>query len=1575
VYKAMKSCISLSILIGIILGCLFVSRNFAQDSQGGEKLARLTPQEIEQNEKDRQDAINAFVKEGTELFKKGKYIEAKVQFEKALKLDATQPQALDYLKKCDTAIANKKNPKQPAPVVKQETKPQEAPSVAETKAQKEQEEKQKQEEQKRLAEEKKAAEQKAKEEAAAKKQQQAEELAAQKKAKEEQIAADKAAKQKAEEEKIAADKAAKEKAKADAEAKKQQQAEELAAQKKAKEEQIAAEKAAQKKAEEEKIAQEKAAKETAPKTEADRIAAEKAAKEKAKADAEAKKQQQAEELAAQKKAKEEQIAAEKAAQQKEKEDAIAAQKKAEEDKIAADKAAKEKAKADAEAKKQQQAEELAAQKKAKEEQIAAEKAAKQKEKEDAIAAQKKAEEDKIAAEKAEKEKAKAEAEAKKQQQVEELAAQQKAADEKKTQEMAAKKAEEEQRIAADNAVKEKAKEEAAARKLQHDEEVAAQKKAEEDKIAADKAAKEKARQEELARKEEAKQQEQERIAAEEAAKKAQQEKLAQAKEQQPAPAPASSVTVDTKKQVRDGLNRGKQLYKSNKTEDLTQSIQEFQQVLAIDPGNSEAIRYLNLAQTKLEKQEQAAAKQSSMTTPVVQTQPQSPVLVTQSEQPVVAVADASQTSPQPSTDTISNDEKARQEALKRADEEEKRVRAEREREDSAKKATEAEDHYKAGMTYLNQGQILKAHDEWETVLALVPNHQGAQSMIEETRAQYEAALDVQRKEQEAARVEAENEKKMNDPIITIDVADQEIGDVLTQMGAVVGFNMVIGEGVKAKVSASFTNVSLKKALDTLLPINGFKYIRQGDIIQVSLDLRTKIYPLTDDQVKKLRFAMVEDKILQRELYGPDAKPKVPGQELTLDEQAHLLSITDSKVNIDKLDEFLQNLPPIRAEELITRVYTLRQGDAEDIRKLVQAVLSASPVKGIPDEERKVILEPGSNTLVIRDSIDNLKKVEEFLTDKHFLEKLTNQELITKVYHLSSEENSTTPDALARKAELVNNVGEVLETMLYASEGREKAYEENRRIFKDPRFGTITVVDTQDNQRKIEEYVAQLPTGQEQKLLSKVFPIHNADPDNLRNVINQIIQESRSSAGGGGTVGDYVDGTISEGAGNGLTFLDVTVELIDVNGANGARLYIYTPTRDREVTLTVGNSELVDEYRVRLIKVNVPQKEADIEIRLASFTAQNRAVGNFTTPGYGQAGAAGTLGAAGVGGAPGAGGAAGTTPQAVYRKPTIRVDTDTNSIIVLAFDPNDMSMIEDWITKLDVPILQVSIEAKFVDVNETEAKEMGIDWLVPSLSNWGSFKPVTDQLSFGATVPGYPDPVNASVSQDPLIADLRNNSLMSGGTLFQFQTVGGLQMTLDTLEAQGVINIISSPRVTVVNQQPANMTVTEQFPYLTPAAITFPATGVPQYNGVGWSFESVVISINVTPTIHADGSIILSFSSPSAGGSGIEVDKVVDRVPEEALLGSQILNYLSPNSQQNTDYGQPIIDTRNITTQVRVKDGSTIVMGGLIEETDKTSNTQVPLLGDIPVLGYLFKKSFEEKVKDRLFMFLTATIVP
>ena len=1644
---------------------------------------------VENYQKERAEAIKSFLNDGKTFFKKENYSDAKVMFEKVLKIDPNNSEASDFVKKCDLGIKGL-----PVKEVKPVVKPVVKKDDSAAKLAREQAEKERQA--------KIAADKQAKAKADADRQAQ---LEAEKKAAADKAAAEKAAKEQAEKDrqaKIAADKQAKAKADADRqaqlEAEKKAAADKVAAEKAAKEQvekdrqaKIAADKDAKIKAEAEKKAQLEAQKKAA----ADKEAAKAQAEKEAKARAEAEKKAAAEKLAAEKAAKSKvssdntakqqaenerqaKIAAEKEAQiraEAERKAKLEAEKKAAADKAAAEKAARIQAEKDRQAKiaadkqaiekmeadkaAKAQAEKTAkaraeaerkakieAEKKAAEDKIAAEKAAKvqaENERQAKIAADKQAKEkmeaDKAAKEQAEKAaKAKAEADRKAK-----LEAEKKAAEDKMAVEKAAKIQAENERqakIAADKQAKEKMEADKAAKeqaekaakakaeadrkaKLEADKEskakaeanrqaqMEAEKKAAEDKIAAEKAAKAQAeneRQAKIAAEKQAKEKmeadkaakeqaekevkvkaeadrkakieaEKKAAADKEAAKKAEEERLAKIeqdkkasdrqakleKEQQQAQEKAAREKIKEearikKQAVSDRIAAGKKLYASSNLDELAKAETEFQSALAIEPNNAEAVKYLDLTRKKIESIKEKESKKIEVE--VVQPR----IVETPVQDNGTPAADTKVTTTTPVAEQpaiVSPEEKARQDQVTKAEEDEKRFRIEKERETAANNAKNAEIHYTAGVTYMNQSQIIKAHEEWNKALELVPTLAKAKVMIEETRADYEKALDAQRKQEELARVEGENDKRMQESIITIDVTDQEIGDVLTQMGAVAGFNVVIGEGVKAKISASFTNVSLKKALDTLLPLHGFKYNRQGDIIQVAIDLKSRVIPLTDDQVQKLHYAMIEDKILQRQLYGPDAKPKVSGQELILDERAHIITITDSAINIAKLDEFLQNLPAVRPDELVTKTYTIRQGSSEEIRKLVQSIASANPVKGVPDEERKVILESGSNTLVIRDSAENIKKIEDFMMDKNFLDKLTNQDLIVKVFHLSPEENVMTPESLARKAELVNNVAEVLETMLYAAEGREKAYESGRRIFKDPRYGTITVVDSQDNLGKIENYVSQLPTGQDQKMLSKVFQIKNADPENLRNVINQIIQESRSS-GGGGASGSYVTGVITVGAGNGLVFLDCTVELIEVTGDTTtpqARLYVYTPIRDREVTLSKGNSELIDQYRVRVVTADKDRQEAEIEVRLAQNQSTQNSVNNYNPNQYNTNQTGGPD--SGFGTPSQANPNLLTnqaTPQVQAKRPTLKVDKSTNNLIVLAYDPADLQMIEEWISKLDVPILQVTIEAKFVEVSETKAKKFGVDWVIPSLSNWGSMEGVNDQVTFGRNNGSSADPAISSGGTDPIVSDLRNNNLMSGGTLLKFATVGGFEMSLEALEAEGVLSVINSPRVTALNGERAILEITQQIPYL-----SFDVSS--NQVSATWNFDSVGIRLEVTPTIHADGSVILTIKPT--------VDKLVSRLPMSANVFPSSVYSLSANVMEKHAIGVPVIDRRRLETRARVSDGGTIVLGGLIQENEKTSESKVPILGDIPFLKYFFKRSLDYTDKNRLFIFLTATVVP
>lgn len=124
-------------------------------------------------------------------------------------------------------------------------------------------------------------------------------------------------------------------------------------------------------------------------------------------------------------------------------------------------------------------------------------------------------------------------------------------------------------------------------------------------------------------------------------------------------------------------------------------------------------------------------------------------------------------------------------------------------------------------------------------------------------------------------------------------------------------------------------------------------------------------------------------------------------------------------------------------------------------------------------------------------------------------------------------------------------------------------------------------------------------------------LYYVDAARVKKALKLVIAKSQQFYGYtgniGGGVGDYIQGTITIGAGNGLTFRDCTVELTDLQGDTTnptARLYIYDSQRDREVSLTKGNSDLMDNYRIQLDNVDFRRQEADITIRQASAQVQS-----------------------------------------------------------------------------------------------------------------------------------------------------------------------------------------------------------------------------------------------------------------------------------------------------------------------------------------------------------------------------------
>ena len=214
-------------------------------------------------------------------------------------------------------------------------------------------------------------------------------------------------------------------------------------------------------------------------------------------------------------------------------------------------------------------------------------------------------------------------------------------------------------------------------------------------------------------------------------------------------------------------------------------------------------------------------------------------------------------------------------------------------------------------------------------------------------------------------------------------------------------------------------------------------------------------------------------------------------------------------------------------------------------------------------------------------------------------------LQAKIMNIPGWSQGTSAPEKAINTQKMDTIIQVLETVLYKDSGKEKAASEGRVLFKDLNHGTITVVDTRENLQKAANYLGQLKSQNSTGLSmqSQLIPIRHADPDKLRNTLNQILQEQRSGSGANPVnppAGNVLTGTIIQGADNGLSMGDIHVNLVEIIGNdttnNQAKLYLYTPQRDRDVTLSKGSSELMDYWRVRVLNIDPVKQEVEIEIR-------------------------------------------------------------------------------------------------------------------------------------------------------------------------------------------------------------------------------------------------------------------------------------------------------------------------------------------------------------------------------------------
>ena len=268
---------------------------------------------------------------------------------------------------------------------------------------------------------------------------------------------------------------------------------------------------------------------------------------------------------------------------------------------------------------------------------------------------------------------------------------------------------------------------------------------------------------------------------------------------------------------------------------------------------------------------------------------------------------------------------------------------------------------------------------------------------------------------------------------------------------------------------------------------------------------------------------------------------------------------------------------------------------------------------------------------------------------------------------------------------------------------------------------------------------------------------------------------------------------------------------------------------------------------------------------------------------------------------------------------IIADEATNALVILA-TPDEYRMIEAALTKLDVVPLQVLIEAIIAEVELTDDLEYGMQWFFQSGNNQFNLTEPTAAGGAARVFPGFP------------------------GFSYLFATGGDARVTLNALASVTNLNIVSAPSLMVLDNQTAEIQVGDQVPIASQSAVSVSDPDAPIVNSIEY-FDTGVI-LRVTPRVNTGGLVTM------------EIEQEVSSV--DATITSGI--------------DSPTINQRRIKSVVAIQSGETETLGGLIRDDRASSNSGVPLLREIPVLGKLFSTTTEGVSRNELIVLITPRVV-
>ncbi|MBN1476282.1 hypothetical protein JXA47_05985 [Candidatus Sumerlaeota bacterium] len=873
-----------------------------------------------------------------------------------------------------------------------------------------------------------------------------------------------------------------------------------------------------------------------------------------------------------------------------------------------------------------------------------------------------------------------------------------------------------------------------------------------------------------------------------------------------------------------------------------------------------------------------------------------------------------------------------------------------------------------GRQAYDQGDVVAAVESWTRVVEIDPNNDYALTLLENTEAEHRGALALERAEADQMAREQEMLERLSTPIsITTPSEGTPLQVFLENISIFTDLNFVIADGVEVQVTGAFVEQPLRRVLDSVITNNGLSWTVEDTIISITPNLVTRMWTLTSEDTASL-VVFRDSGMLDRTLYPPDGVSRVGGEMYELDDITGTFIVTGSQAQIQRIEQLVADLSTVEgARPLVTRIFRVREDEGEHIRTLVEAVLETERSADTQAFERRIILQ-GEN-LIVRATDPELRRVEQLLEE--YSDRGLGEQLDVATFSLIPRRVLQVNEEVART--LAESIKETVEVLLYAEGGAQAARAQGRRLWYDEFTLQLTITDTPSNIGRVTRYITSIPVL-EPRRTTRIVYLNHQTPSELAGKLEDFLDiEIRGGGGGSSTsaTGDVVVRTLSED--DELSFRDIRITLISVeeNDIDDDRdedvtMIIDTLNSSEERTIEELRSEIIEDYRIRIVEADADGSgSAEIEVTyVGNQQNQNFQIDPLEGSNQQQQQEGDTTDQ--------------TTGTEDDRIPIVQADDEAGSILISVVNPGDLALIEEAIQLLDVPILQASIETKFVEVNENRARELKSEISLAGIGREG--------INFSDSF------FSARYAQDtdefrnifePALESPTNANLPKGTTVLSLITGGRSPLTweLAFLEAEGVINTVNGPFVTAVNRERAQFEITQQYNVFGSIAGVSTTSGTDSQNqtttgtaGVGANLlDRELVDLDVEPIIFRSGYMELEINVDISNftnnlGQLITTTGAIQTADQGGGLG------LSEDAVRNI-FGVYSNNLKQLDTVARVRDGGTIILGGWTLERVTQTSSGIPVLRNLPYVGQLFfsrNQDFLERLT--LLIFLTARIV-